>query len=367
MASEGQETGTQTPYEALLDSLSTSIAEVPAWESFLGAACTALGADHGALVYGACAERKETEPVFFTDEPEAIASAERIYQSCIMADSGRLEEVCCQTLSSTADSNKTLNVLALQFEEAERSIHILFWRTADEAAFGDGSLALLTRLTRPLKRGLRLFERIVSLERRQIVLNAAIETADIGIILATADGEPLVTNSIANSILAQKDGLQIVHGRLRAINQTDTANLLPLIRSMAAEQQAEHDWRTYTSMALARETDAVPLTVIVRPGPAFHPLKRPMLRTAMLVLRDPNRRPIIPSATLARLFGLTPAEAALASELARGVSLDDAAVNLHISRNTARSQLQSVFMKTGVNRQVELVRMLLTSAASLSR
>lgn len=367
MASEVQESGIQTPYEALLDLLSSSIAEVPAWESFLRAACAALGACHGALVYGVCAERKETEPVFFTDEPEAIIPAESIYQSCMGADGAPLEKARCQALLAAEDPKKSLSVLTLQFEEAERAINILFWRTADEGAFGDEALALLTRLSRPLKRGIRIFERIISLERRQIVLNAAIETADIGIILATADGEPLVTNSIANSILAEKDGLQVVHGRLRAINQADTANLLPLIRSMAAEQQAEQDWRTYTPMALARETDPVPLTVIVRPGPAFHPLKRPMRRTAMLVLRDPNRRPIIPSATLARMFGLTPAEAVLASELARGVSLDDAAANLHISRNTARSQLQSVFMKTGVNRQVELVRMLLTSAASLSR
>ena len=91
-----------------------------------------------------------------------------------------------------------------------------------------------------------------------------------------------------------------------------------------------------------------------------------MLRTAMLMLRDPARRPIIPGASLAQLFGLTPAEALLASELARGYSLDEAAGHLNVSRNTARSQLQSIFMKTGVNRQGELVRMLLSSAAALS-
>ncbi len=56
----------------------------------------------------------------------------------------------------------------------------------------------------------------------------------------------------------------------------------------------------------------------------------------------------------------------LASELAKGLTLDDAAAALDISRNTARSQLQAVFRKTGVSRQSELVLLLLGSVATLS-
>lgn len=367
MAPERQALDSHSEYEALLDALSTSIAEVPTWQGFLCAARDALGADHAAIVYGLWAERKEADPVFFVDAPGSQEAAEAFYQAYMASGRTGTGEACCQTTPAAPDSETMINGLTLQFEENGRTIHVLFWRRAGGERFSEASRHLLTRLMTPLKRGIRVFERIVNLERRQIVLNAAIETADIGVILATADGEPLLTNSIADTLLDQKDGLQLVHGRLRAVNQTDTASLLTHIRCMAAEQQAEHDWRIYTPLALARETNPLPLTVIVRPGPAFRPLKKPLLRTAMLVLRDPGRRPIIPSATLARLFGLTPAESLLASELARGASLDEAATNLNISRNTARTQLQSVFMKTGVNRQGELVRMLLTSAAALSR
>ena len=48
------------------------------------------------------------------------------------------------------------------------------------------------------------------------------------------------------------------------------------------------------------------------------------------------------------------------------LTLDDAAAALDISRNTARSQLQAVFRKTGVSRQSELVLLLLGSVATLS-
>ena len=59
-------------------------------------------------------------------------------------------------------------------------------------------------------------------------------------------------------------------------------------------------------------------------------------------------------------------EATLAALLAQGSDLDEAATELGIRRNTARSHLQSIFMKTDVKRQSELVRMILSSVATLS-
>lgn len=67
-----------------------------------------------------------------------------------------------------------------------------------------------------------------------------------------------------------------------------------------------------------------------------------------------------------QLFNLTPAETALAMELTNGLSLEEAAEALNIRRNTARAHLRSIFSKTGVRRQTELVRIMLNSVAALS-
>ena len=75
-----------------------------------------------------------------------------------------------------------------------------------------------------------------------------------------------------------------------------------------------------------------------------------------LVPVEPRRPP--EPALLAGALGLTSAEARLASLLASGTSLEDAAAELHISRETARSQLKVVFAKTGTHRQSELVALL---------
>lgn len=66
-----------------------------------------------------------------------------------------------------------------------------------------------------------------------------------------------------------------------------------------------------------------------------------------------------------QVFGFTPSEAALAMELANGLSLEDAAQSLGIRRNTARAHLRAIFSKTGVRRQTELVRLILNSVVTL--
>lgn len=71
------------------------------------------------------------------------------------------------------------------------------------------------------------------------------------------------------------------------------------------------------------------------------------------------------------LFDLTPAEARLAKALASGATLATTAASFGVSPQTLKTQLKSVFEKTGVSRQADLVRLLaatspLKSARTLS-
>lgn len=61
---------------------------------------------------------------------------------------------------------------------------------------------------------------------------------------------------------------------------------------------------------------------------------------------------------LAGLFDLTPKEAQLASALASGKSLQDAALQCGIQYSTARTHLEHIFRKTGVRQQTQLVLLL---------
>ena len=80
---------------------------------------------------------------------------------------------------------------------------------------------------------------------------------------------------------------------------------------------------------------------------------------ALLTLNALGPKPGPPAAILAKAFRLTPAEAKLASVIARGASPEIAAGELKISRETVRNQLKSVFAKTDTHRQSELVALIL--------
>jgi DNA-binding CsgD family transcriptional regulator len=66
-----------------------------------------------------------------------------------------------------------------------------------------------------------------------------------------------------------------------------------------------------------------------------------------------------PAASLLQaLFDLTPAEARTASQITEGKSIEQISAATGIAQNTIRTHLKSVFQKTGVQRQAELVSLL---------
>lgn len=120
---------------------------------------------------------------------------------------------------------------------------------------------------------------------------------------------------------------------------------------------------------VARGREAVPRTALVRGetgevvasleaerlvpiGGARGMEARPIRLTVRLGPRAPSER------TLAEQFSLTPAEAALAQGIARGLDLARIAREARVTLNTARARLKAVFGKTGTHRQAELVVLL---------
>lgn len=79
---------------------------------------------------------------------------------------------------------------------------------------------------------------------------------------------------------------------------------------------------------------------------------------AILLLTDLTVPLVTDHALLAAVFGLTAAEAKIAGRIARGETIDQAASALRVGRETARTQLKSVFQKTSTRRQAELASVL---------
>jgi DNA-binding CsgD family transcriptional regulator len=80
-------------------------------------------------------------------------------------------------------------------------------------------------------------------------------------------------------------------------------------------------------------------------------------------VHDPLRSQRPPQEVLRTLYGLTPAECRVALLLADGHAPRKIADMVGVTDNTVRSQIKSIFAKTGVKRQAELIRLLLNNLA----
>jgi len=85
---------------------------------------------------------------------------------------------------------------------------------------------------------------------------------------------------------------------------------------------------------------------------------------ALIVITDLNARARPTDALIREAFGLTPAEARLATVLAAGEDLRKAADLLGVAYETARVQLKAIFGKMQVSRQAELAAVLAKIAQS---
>lgn len=79
----------------------------------------------------------------------------------------------------------------------------------------------------------------------------------------------------------------------------------------------------------------------------------------IVLISDPECSLSTPPELLARVYGLTGAEARLAERLIQCDSLVYAAERLGISHNTARTHLQRIYEKTDTSHQAELTRLLI--------
>jgi DNA-binding NarL/FixJ family response regulator len=88
--------------------------------------------------------------------------------------------------------------------------------------------------------------------------------------------------------------------------------------------------------------------------------------SAIVMIIDPNQPTPAPEPLLKTLYGLTTKECCLVSALLNGRTIDEYCESCHVSANTVRTHLKSIYRKTNTNRQVDLVRLLSRLFANLS-
>lgn len=237
-------------------------------------------------------------------------------------------------------------------------------RPEDAPAFSAADVALGRLLLPHIKRALNLHLSMHQDRKVNSLYGHAMAQLMIGVVVLDQSGQVLECNPAARGILDLEDGLRVVGRQLEATYVNDNRKLQRLVRDALQRPQGARIGLT-EAMSVSRPSGEISWGVVVQsisPDQWTEGKQRP---SVAVFVRDTEGKSQPPVRLAQQLFQLTPAETALAIQLANGLSLEEAAEALNIRRNTARAHLRSIFSKTGVRRQTELVRIFLNSVAWL--
>lgn len=242
-----------------------------------------------------------------------------------------------------------------------RLVVTVFFERLTAAARAEAESAYLGR--RPFAVGyFRLWQVERAQGRRLRATEEALDLVDLAVAILSAEGRVLHANRAARALFANGEGLRERDGRLAAPALTDT------VRLQAAIGHVLHSGtgvaRRAPLLAMPREGKP-PLVVSVLPTST--PAEEPGDAAASVFAVDPATDVAAMLKPVSQLFRLSNVEAELATLLATGSTLGEAAAAMRVKEPTARSYLRQIFGKTETNRQTDLVRLMLLSLMRTSR
>ncbi len=209
-----------------------------------------------------------------------------------------------------------------------------------------------------IERAVQINHRLSVADTLRDGLLQGLDRLHIGVILVNGDRRILFTNCVAETILRRGDGIGCFHGQLRAMKPEANESL---VRQLEA------------AISTGLRKGKNPGGVVSLPTMSGHPLillicaSRDSMNlgygnpAAIVFMNDPQTEVSVDHEILARLYGLTGAEARLLKALLEGKRLADYADQSGITLNTAKDYLRQLFYKTGVSRQADLMRQFLSN------
>lgn len=238
-------------------------------------------------------------------------------------------------------------------------------RSARERDYGMGHERLLHAVLPHLQRVVTIQRKLGLMQLEREATAEALDRLTVGILLLDEGGKVILYNHAARRFVDQGDGLLLAAGGLGALQPADEAAL----RKLVAESCAAGAGRGSASggaIGIQRPSGRRPYGIIVSPLAMRQWPFLPKRPAALVFVTDPEAE-LASADVLRQLFALTAAEARLAAALAACQSLDDYAESAEITIGTARWTLKRILEKTGCRRQSQLVQLVATSVAGLTR
>jgi DNA-binding CsgD family transcriptional regulator len=179
------------------------------------------------------------------------------------------------------------------------------------------------------------------------------------VVFVATTGHILFANVAAEEMFSRRDGFESNAGKIRALVSASNDKLQNAIGEAAVMPGGAQNQNgiTVERRSLLRAYQVTVFPVRSR----FNQFLGMNAPSAVLLITDQEKEIRTSENMLAKLAGLTPSQAHVASLLMNGRSSAEIAEQLNIQENTVRAHLKSMFSKTGTRNQGELMRFLLTS------
>jgi DNA-binding CsgD family transcriptional regulator len=248
----------------------------------------------------------------------------------------------------------------LLHRSADRIVALSLKTSSRHGPFHAHEAERLKRVIPHIRRALEIKDRLAASEVRADTLAKSLDSLSFGILVVDARGYVIEANAIAEEIFrAPHAGISV-----------DTKKRLH-VRDPAG---ATLDRWMIAGKPPTQNVDG--LLHVPRPSrPPISLLASPLPQNAkswiggdprwLLLLFDPERRSEVSVLLIARDLGISEREAEIAALLVAGYELKGIATRLNISIHTARTHLKTIFAKTGLRSQAELIRRIFGGPAAM--
>ena len=223
-----------------------------------------------------------------------------------------------------------------------------------QGIFTDGEIELGSLLLPHLRRAVTISNALDVSKIEGARMTQTLDALRCGVVLTDERATILHANRSAELMLREGNLIQGIRGRLQTKAQSAAAELRAAIRVAARDEAAIG--KTGLAICLT-ESDSAPVFAHVLPmtGGKFRTQLQPAAVASVFIGAMPDGQD--GAATLAAAYDLTPAETRVLASLLKGRTLAETATSLGIAATTAKTHLENVFLKTGVTRQTDLMRL----------
>ncbi|HEY9033973.1 MAG TPA: helix-turn-helix transcriptional regulator, partial [Pseudomonadales bacterium] len=203
-------------------------------------------------------------------------------------------------------------------------------RGARQCNFSASDKQLVARLLPHLRQSIELYSRIIHAQAKSDAYQQAFDQMEMGCIILDRKQQVLSRNRAADELIRQRIGL-VLQERMLLVGSRDENRAFRQLVSRMLEGQAGTGADVMAfRVALPQSVTGLGLLCRALP-PALTPDAGP---SVAIFISHPEKNRLSRVEILQQLFELTSAEARLALLLANGLSLDEAADELGITRNT---------------------------------